>query len=71
MGAVVSSWGTSWLSSWLDSWGPVSIDPNAMRGSASFVITTSGTLSNGGIDPPEPPGGISDWLIRARRRLRR
>ena len=32
---------------WGDSWGPVTVDPNAMFGSASFAITATGNLTNG------------------------
>ena len=32
---------------WGDSWGPVTVDPNAMFGSASFGIAATGNLTNG------------------------
>jgi hypothetical protein len=36
-----------WGSSWLDSWGPVTVDPNAMVGSASFSFAASLQVGSG------------------------
>jgi len=37
MATSFKGWGTSWG----NSWGPITVDPNAMQGSASFSITAS------------------------------
>jgi hypothetical protein len=36
-----------WGQSWLDSWGPITVDPNAMQGSASFSFTASLQVNSG------------------------
>jgi len=47
-----------WGVSWGDSWGPVTVDPNAMSGSASFAFVAVGVLS-GDVTPGEMQGSAS------------
>jgi len=56
---MASSWGTSWGDSWGDSWGPISVNPNDMRGSASFSFTATADLTGGGITPGVMSGSAS------------
>ena len=36
-----------WGGSWGDSWGPISVDPNAMAGSALLSFSAYGSLTDG------------------------
>jgi len=41
---MASSWGDSWSDHWGNTWGPITVDPNAMVGTADFGFLTAGTL---------------------------
>lgn len=82
MGASVTSF-RGWGQSWLDSWGPVSVDPNAMQGSASFSFTASLQVNSGemqgsasfridavlGAGEPKVAGGYDDERKKAKKRF--
>lgn len=41
---MASSWGDSWSDHWGNTWGPITVDPNAMVGTADFGFLTAGKL---------------------------
>lgn len=66
-----------WGSSWGNSWGAVSVDPNAMSGSASFSVLVSGELTGASVEPQSTRtpklhriSGGSSWLQHAVSRSR-
>jgi hypothetical protein len=62
---VLGQWLGRWSGNWFGTVGEA--DPNAMAGSASFSITTTATLTYDG----QPESIIADYIVRARRLLRR
>ena len=63
-----------WGNSWGDSWGTVTVDPNAMSGTASFSFAAAGDLTDGATPevtttPRRHAGTKKPYLIKGQRYL--